>query len=301
MMGKNMRPRRSILFVPGDSPKKMEKSTALNADCIVLDLEDSVEASRKKEARRLVRQALSDLNFSSSERIVRINSPDSGLFPEDLEETISGSPDAYLIPKVRHEADIISVEHCLSELEQSNSLPVENIKLLVLATETPQGILNIQKIAGASRRIEALIWSAEDLSGELGASKIKDRDGSFLDVFRYARSIALLTSKAMGIDAIDAVYPDIQDMEGLKKEAKEAASMGFTGKLAIHPNQVEIINQIFTPSKKEVEEAEELIEAFEEHKKMGIGVFTFKGKMVDIPHLKRAQKIVDRAKTLGIL
>lgn len=296
-----MRLRRSILFVPGDSPQKMEKSVTLGADCIVLDLEDSVETSKKDEARKLVKQVLSDLNFGPSEKVVRVNSLNSRLILKDLEETISGSPDAYLIPKVSSEDDIIFVDRHLSELEQRNSMAIEKIKLLVLATETPEGVLNIQKIAKASSRIEALIWSAEDLSGELGAGKIKDEKGFFLDVFRYARIITLLASKALGIDAIDAVYTDLWAVEGLKREAMEAASMGFTGKLAIHPKQVEVINHIFTPSKEEVEEAQELIKAFEERKKAGIGVFTFKGKMVDVPHLKQAQRIVDRAKAIDIL
>src|SRR4029434_10414926 len=167
--------------------------------------------------------------------------------------------------------------------------------LVLIATETPEGLLNIKEIAGASPRVAAVSWGIEDLSAAMGLPRTRDEQGRYLDIPRYARVMCAVAASAAGVEAIDTVYTDIPDLDGLRRECEEGVAMGFTGKISIHPGQVPVINEVFTPPKEAVDEARQLVALFEEHAKRGVYAFTFKGQMVDAPHLARAKKLVARA------
>jgi citrate lyase beta subunit len=273
-----------------------QKALSLPADGLILDLEDSVTIEKKAEARMTVTEWLKQLNFGQKERLVRINPLDSGYGEADLEATIQGKPDGYVIPKPRRAEDIQAVAAILDRLETLHGFPRESVALLAIATETPEGLLNIAGIAKASPRLAALSWGMEDLSAAMGISRTRTRGGELLDLFRYARMMTLLAAAAAVIDAIDTVFTDIHDLDRLRIESLEAGQMGFVGKLSIHPNQVDVINQAFSPSAAEVQEAEALIQAFEASRATGQGAFSFLGQMVDAPHLARAKKLLERAR-----
>jgi citrate lyase subunit beta/citryl-CoA lyase len=217
----------------------------------------------------------------------------------DLEVTMAAPPDAYLVPKVRSVHDVRRIDSLLSEYERRNGHPPGKVELLVLATETPQGVLNIANLCD-SPRVSALTWGAEDLSAALGARRNRDEAGEFLDVFRYCRVMTLLSAVAAGVQPLDTVFVDVRDAEGLRRESREAAWMGFTGKITIHPDQVPIVNEAFTPSREEIEECRELLAAFEEQRREGRMTFAFRGQMVDVPHLNRARTTLERAREAGV-
>src|SRR3990172_3818061 len=181
-------------------------------------------------------------------------------------------------------------------LEERHGVAFGSTALLLIATETPEGLLNIAEVARASARIAAVSWGIEDLSAAMGLPRTRDAEGRYLDIPRYARVMTALAAAAAGVQAIDTVYTDIPNLEGLRRECQEGFWMGFTGKISIHPGQIPVINDVFTPSKEDVQEARELIAAFDEHRQQGSGAFAFKGQMVDMPHLTRARKIVERAR-----
>jgi citrate lyase subunit beta / citryl-CoA lyase len=213
----------------------------------------------------------------------------------DLEATMAGRPDSYMMPKVRTYDELVRIDSILSRLEKSYGYPERSVRVLVLATETPQGLLNIKDL-GAHPRVDSLSWGAEDLSAAIGARRNRDEKGEFLEVFRYARTMTLLAATASGVQPVDTVFVNVKDSEGCRRECREAAWMGFTGKITIHPTQVEIVNEIFTPSAEEVTDAEELLKAFEENSKAGRMAFNFRGEMVDVPHLTRARRILELAR-----
>jgi citrate lyase subunit beta/citryl-CoA lyase len=187
----------------------------------------------------------------------------------------------------------------ISLMEREYGHTPGEVRLVVLATETPQGLLNIRDF-GTCPRVDALSWGAEDLSAAIGARRNRDERGQFLEVFRYARVMTLLAATAAGVQPLDTVFVDIKDTEGLRRDCLEGAWMGFTGKITIHPSQIEIVNEIFTPSAEEIAESKALLEAFEENQKAGKMAFSFKGQMVDVPHLTRARTILERARLAGI-
>jgi citrate lyase beta subunit len=291
--------RRSLLWVPGDDDHKMQKALGVGADALVLDLEDAVVPAHKAKAREMVRDALSSLDFRGSEKLVRINPLETGLAMQDLAVTMAGNPDGYLIPKLRSEDDVRAIDRALSNFEMMVGREPGTVRLVLIATETPEAVLNIRRVAQASTRSAAMMWAAEDLSSALGARKSRRPDGHFLDVFAFARSACLLAAAANGLDPLDMPFFDFHDPEGLEREASEAADMGFTGKGAIHPSQVEIINRVFIPSDEEVAEAEALLTAANEAFTRGQGAFVYKGAMVDAPHVGRARRIVARARAAG--
>ncbi len=213
--------------------------------------------------------------------------------------TIQGRPASYLVPKVRTRDDMLKIHTIVSRMEKACGYPPGEVKLVVLATETPEGLLNIKDF-GSCPRVDALSWGAEDLSAAIGARRNRAEDGSFLEVFRYARIMTLLAATAAGVQPLDTVFVDIRDSAGLRQECIEGAWMGFTGKITIHPNQVDIVNEVFTPSAEEVAESQELLAAFEENQKAGKMAFSFKGQMVDVPHLTRARTILERARQAGL-
>lgn len=291
--------RRAVHFVPGANEKMLQKSLALPADSLVLDLEDAVTPENKDSAREVVTRWLKEVDFGRQERMVRMNPLDTPWGMKDLEVTMQGKPDSYLVPKVRTKEDLFRIDEMISLMEREYAHPPGEVKLVVLATETPQGLLNIRDF-GACPRVDALSWGAEDLSASIGARRNRDENGQFLEVFRYARVMTLLAATAAGVQPLDTVFVDIKDTEGLRRDCLEGAWMGFTGKITIHPSQIEIVNEIFTPSPEEIAESKALLEAFEENQKAGKMAFSFKGQMVDVPHLTRARTILERARLAGL-
>ena len=291
--------RRAVHFVPGANDKMLNKSLALTADSLVLDLEDAVTPDNKDSARETVTDWLKNIDFGRQERMVRMNPLDTPWGVHDLEMTMQGRPDSYLVPKVRTKEDLFKIDAILTRMEKRLDYAPGEVKLVVLATETPEGLLNIKDF-GACPRVDALSWGAEDLSAAIGARRNRDEAGQFLEVFRYARLMTLLAATAAGVQPLDTVFVDIRDSEGLRRDCVEGAWMGFTGKITIHPNQIDTVNTVFSPSAEEIAESQELLAAFEENEKAGKMAFSFKGEMVDVPHLTRARTILERAKQAGL-
>jgi citrate lyase beta subunit len=289
------RRRRSLHFVPGGNERMIARALTLPADGLILDLEDAVAPDRKAETRPIVARWLAELDFCARERWVRMNPIATGLGVADLEATIGGGPDGYVVPKPRHAGDIREIAQVLDRLEHRHGLPHGSTRLVLIATETPEGLLNIREVAAASPRTVAVSWGIEDLSAAMGLPRVRDAEGRYLDIPRHARTMCAIVAAAAGVDALDTVYTDIADLAGLRRECEDAVAMGFSGKISIHPTQIEVINGAFTPLAVEVDEARELVAAFEEHRRRGVYAFRFKGQMVDAPHLTRALKIVARA------
>ena len=286
--------RRSIHFVPGGNDRMFEKALGLPADALILDLEDSVTPETKSAARDAVCDWLREADFGGRQKLVRVNPLASSWGAADISASVACAPDGIVVPKVTEASDIESVDGLVAEQEQRSGLAPGSVKLLLIGTETPGSAFRLQEIA-AHPRVDALTWGSEDLSAELGASAIRDASGEYLEVFSLVRSLALLAAAAAGKQPIDTIYADIRDLKGFREDCRRAAAMGFTGKLTIHPDQVEIVNEMFTPSPAEVAEAGELLAAAEEHRRQGRIAFRFKGQMVDVPHLKRARRVLARA------
>jgi len=271
------------------------RAITLPADGLILDLEDAVAPDRKAATRGVVREWLAQKDFGGRERWVRMNPIATGLGEADLAETIAGRPDGYVVPKPGRAADIREIARILDRLEQQHAIPNGATRLTVIATETPEGLLNIREISTASPRTVAISWGVEDLGAAMGLARVRDGAGRYLDIPRYARVMCSVVASAAGVEAIDTVFTDIADLDGLRRECEEGVAMGFTGKISIHPSQIPVINDVFTPGKDAVDEARELIALFEVNARHGIYAFTFKGQMVDAPHLNRAKKLLARA------
>ena len=290
-----MHSRRALLYMPGDDRRKIEKSTTLGVDCVCMDMEDGVAVSRKTEARAVVAQAMKDLDFGGAERCIRINSVGSGFEKFDLAAAVSTNPDSIVVPKVETAAQVRAISEYMEMYELSGKLPVGTIRLLV-GVETARGVLNLKEIASADRRLEAIIFGAEDYAASIGARRTKEGTEVL-----YARSAVITACAANELQAIDMVYIDFHDLEGLRAEAEQAAGLGFSGKQIIHPNQVEAVQESFTPSAEAIEYAQRVVRAFSASQKEGRGAFALDGKMIDMPLLKNAQKVLDRAKAAGKL
>ena len=256
---------------------------------------------KKAATRPIVRRWLETLEFGDKERWVRMNPIFTEYAEADLEETIAGRPHGYIVPKPRRAEDVRRIAAILDRLERRHGLLRGSTRVIPLATETPEGLLNIREVAGASPRIAAVSWGIEDLSAAMGLPRTRDAEGRYLDIPRYARVMCAVAAAAAGVEAIDTVYTDIADLDGLRRECREGVAMGFAGKISIHPGQIEVINAGFTPSRAEAEEAVSLIAAFEEQARRGAGAFAWKGQMMDMPHLTRARKIAERARRAGVI
>lgn len=287
--------RRAVHFVPGANEKMLTKSLSIDADTLVLDLEDAVTPDQKSEARRIVASWLRDVDFGRQERMVRMNPLSTPWGLADLRACMETPPDTFMVPKPRTLADVEAIDAEISRLEIEFGHPPGEVGLLLLATETAQGTLNMATFLQC-KRVRALSWGAEDLAADLGAIRNRDEQGQYLDVFKHCRVQTLLCAVASGAQPIDTVFVDIRDTDGLRRESREAAWMGFTGKITIHPDQVPIVNETFTPSDEEVAEAEELLAAFAEAEAEGRMAFSFKGQMVDVPRMERAKRIVARSR-----
>ena len=239
--------RRSLHFVPGGNEKMIAKALTLPADGLILDLEDAVTPDRKAATRPIVRRWLETLDFGGRERWVRMNPVFTDYAEADLAETIAGRPDGYVVPKPRRAEDVRRVADLLDALEQRHGVPFGSTRLVLIATETPEGLLNIKEIASASPRIVAVSWGIEDLSAAMGLPRTRDEAGRYLDIPRYARVMCAVAASAAGVEALDTVFTDIPDLDGLRRECREGVAMGFSGKISIHPSQIEVINAEFTP------------------------------------------------------
>ena len=288
-----MRARRALLYMPGDDLHKIRKAITLGVDCICMDMEDGVAVNRKTEARHTIADALQSLDFGRSERLARINPVGSGLELDDLLAAMQGKPDGVVVPKVDTAEQIHWTSQTMAAVEKKNGWQVGAISLIVLI-ETALGILNLASIAGADPRLQALIFGSEDLAGDIGA--IRTPQG--WEVF-YARSAVVLHAAAYDLQAIDQVYLDFHDTDGLIKDCQSGVEMGFSGKQIIHPNQVAPVQTTFTPSDEAIAQAQRLMEAFELHQQSGRGAFALDGRMVDAPIVKAARRVLERARAAG--
>lgn len=283
-----LRPRRTLLYVPGDDWRKITKATMLGVDCVCLDMEDGVALNHKDVARQTIPRALAELDFGSAERLVRINAIGSGLEEDDLQAALQVLPDGIVIPKVESQEQLDWAEKRLSEAEASRNLPHGTLRLWI-GIETPRAILNLSTLA-AHPRLEALVFGAEDLAAALGAT----RTPQAWEVF-YARSAVVMAAAAFGLQAIDMVSIELQDMEKVHAEALFGAQLGYSGKQIIHPNQIAPVQDAFTPSSEAVVQAQRIIDAYEVHLREGKGVFALDGKMIDLPIVKAARNLLARA------
>jgi len=288
-----MRARRALLYMPGDDLHKIRKATTLDVDCVCMDIEDGVAFNRKNEARKTIVEALQQLDFGRSERLVRINPIGSGLEFDDLLAGLEGHPDGIVIPKVENSDQVRWTSQSIASIEKENGWLVGGICLIAIV-ETALGIINLPQIAAADPRLQALIFGAEDLAGDIGA--IRSREG--WEVF-YARSAVVTHAAAFNLQAIDLVYLNFQDVAGLIHECQFGAQMGYSGKQIIHPNQVEPVQSAFTPSDEAISHALRLLEAYAAHQQSGRGAFALEGKMVDAPIIKTAEQVLERARAAG--
>lgn len=289
---------RSLLFVPGDSEKKLGKATASGADVLILDLEDSVALGRKEIARAMVADFVSsNKNHRTTQLYVRINALDSELADGDLEAVIAAAPDGIMLPKSVGGPDVEHLSAKLNVHEAEAGLPEGSTAILPIITETAAATLAGGTYLQTSERLAAVTWGAEDLSAAIGARTTRDENGVYTDVFRYARTITILAGSAAGVASVDTVFINFRDDNGLRLECVEAERDGFTGKMAIHPAQVPIINEAFTPTTEAVAQATMIVQTFKDAGDPG--VVGIDGQMYDRPHLKRAERILERAIAAG--
>jgi citrate lyase subunit beta / citryl-CoA lyase len=286
---------RSLLFVPADSARKLDKAMASGADALIIDLEDSIALDGKASARNSAVAFLKDAAASTTRPylMVRVNGLQTGLTDADLDAIAPAKPDAIMLPKAEGGAALVHTDAKLAVREAQNDLPDGHIKILPIATETAAALFMVGTFAGASARLIGMTWGAEDLSAELGARANRDEQGRFLDPYRLARSLCLAGAAAAAVPAIDTVFVDFRNDAGFRRECEDACRDGFVGKMAIHPAQVPIINEVFTPSAEAIAHAQSVIAAFAAAP--GAGVVGIGGVMYDRPHLVRAKQLLARA------
>ena len=281
---------RSFLFVPGDSGRKMEKAGGVGADALILDLEDAVAPDAKAAARALTAEYVQ----GREDAWVRINPVDTEHWEADLDAVIPSGPAGIVLPKARHAHDAVRISEHIDVLENHHNLEHGSTRLIVLCTEHPEALFTLHSYVGTVPRLAGLSWGAEDLAAAVGASANRSTKGEWLPQFQMARSMCLFAAAAAEVAAIDTVFTDFRDHEGLLRYATNARRDGFTGMLAIHPAQVEVINAAFQPTAEEIERAERIVQAFRENP--GAGTVGLDGKMIDRPHLLQAQRLLQQAK-----
>lgn len=285
---------RSLLFVPADGGPKLDKAMASGADAVIIDLEDSITPERKPAARAACLEFLKSAQPKAPRPrlLVRINGLDTGMTDADLEAVVPGQPDAVVFPKAEGGASVVHVDAKLTAREAIAGLPEGSIKILAQAVESAAGLFLAGTFRDASRRLIGMTWGPEDLSAELGAEANREADGSLTEPYRLARSICLYGAAAAKLPAIETVYVDFRNSEGLRRDTEAARRDGFTGRLAIHPAQVAVINAVFTPTQAQIDQAKAVIAAFAANP--GAGAVGIDGKMYDRPHLARAQALLTR-------
>jgi citrate lyase subunit beta/citryl-CoA lyase len=279
---------RSFLFVPADSEKKLAKAASCGADALVLDLEDSVALSAKDTARNTAVAYLKTADRSGPKLILRINALDTPFWEKDLEAVIPARPDLIVVPKTLSGGCVTKVGDRIDRMGGADEIGIGCV-----ATETATSLFTLGTYAGSHKRLSFLTWGAEDLSAALGARNNKDENGLYTGPYQLARTLTLLGAVAAGVQPVDGVWTDFRDEKGLEAEARAAARDGFTGKMAIHPAQVAIINEVFTPSEADLAHARAVVAAFEQAG--DVGVVALDGVMLDIPHLKQARALLARA------
>jgi citrate lyase subunit beta / citryl-CoA lyase len=283
---------RSWLFAPGDSERKMEKAVAGPADIVLFDLEDAVAETEKPRARDQVAAFLAAQPADRSRLWVRINPLQGSHALTDLAAVMRARPGGIMLPKARHRTDVERLDHHLSELESAAGIEQGATKVIALVTETAESMFNTGTYGGAPR-LAALTWGAEDLADALGAASNRNPDGSYAFTYELARSFCLLGAAAAGVIAVETIHGDFRDESGLRRRAQDARRAGFRGMLAIHPGQVEVINDAFTPSAEELKAAQEVVDLFAANP--GAGTIGHKGAMLDRPHLARARGLLGLA------
>ncbi|XP_072332167.1 citramalyl-CoA lyase, mitochondrial isoform X1 [Scyliorhinus torazame] len=294
-------PRRAVLYIPGNDERKLHKITSLRVDCAVLDCEDGVALNKKEEARLTVAKVLTRPHVSRTDLCVRINCVSSGLAELDMEVILQSEvlPPTLMLPKVETVEEIKWFANRFAKYSKGRTLK-EPMNLITFV-ETAVGLLNFKAAceeaqclgAHAGFRLDGVVFGSDDFCASIGATRTKDARELV-----YARQKVVVTAKAFGLQAIDLVYIDYKDEEGLCRQSREGALMGFTGKQVIHPSQVPIVQEAFSPNPERVKWAQELIDAFGEHQKLGKGAFTFHGSMIDMPSLKQAQNIITLASAI---
>jgi citrate lyase subunit beta/citryl-CoA lyase len=287
---------RSLLFIPGDSPNKLDKGMGSGADVLLLDLEDSVSPQRKTEARATTAAFLKEARAAKDRPrlFVRINGFATGLTDDDLDAVVAAQPDGIMLPKAEGGGAVIHCDAKITAREAVHGLPDGALELIAIATETAAALFLAGTYGGVSKRLKGLTWGAEDLSVELGAEANRDAQGHFLAPYQLARSLCLAGAAAAQVPALDTVYVDFRNEAGLRRECEEARRDGFTGKMAIHPAQVPVINEVFTPAPEEITKAQAVIAAFAA--RPGSGTVGIDGVMYDRPHLERAKQLIARAR-----
>jgi citrate lyase subunit beta/citryl-CoA lyase len=283
---------RSWLFAPGDSEKKMEKATAGSADIVIFDLEDAVAPSEKPKARTLVREFLHGQAGGHERLWVRINPLDGPYAVDDLAAIMPGKPGGVMLPKAYGRQDVEVLNNYLTALEAAFGAEPGSTKVIALVTETAEAMFTTGDYKGAPRLV-AMTWGAEDLADALGASENRNPDGSYGFTYELARSFCLMGAATASVAPIETIQGDFRDLEGLRKRAEKVRRDGYRGMLAIHPAQVEVINEAFSPGEEEIAAAQEIVDLFAANP--GAGTIGFKGAMVDRPHLARAQALLKLA------
>ena len=280
--------RRTRIYLPGNRPRMIQKGPHLGADAVILDLEDSVSPEEKDAARILVGKAIENINFGDAEVMVRINPVHSGGLL-DLPVILAAGPDSIVVPKCESRNDVLIVDKAINEI--SPSKPIAILPMI----ETAKGILNAHEVACASSRVEAITFGGEDFTQDIGATRTKEGKEIF-----WGRSMLVIAAKAAGVQALDTVFSDLSDDEGLRQDTREIKEMGFDGRAAVHPAQIEIIHDVFTPTEAELLYAANVISASEKARREGSGVAVVKGKMIDKPIIQRAEKIIRIAQRLNL-
>ena len=289
---------RSLLFVPADSERKLAKALSCGADTIILDLEDAVSGETKDEARRRAIDFLEARPANAPRLMVRINGLASGLAEADLDAVIPARPDTIILPKCTSGGDVSILSAMIATREALTGLPDGRVGIVPLATETPGSVFQLSTYRGASARLAGLAWASEDLLTALGGEKTATADGLLTDPFRLARTLCLYGAAHAGVPAIDRVSGNFRDLNAFRTEVESARQDGFAAKLAIHPDQVTIINAVFTPTPEAIERARAIVAAFENSP--GKGVVGFEGQMLDLPHLVQARALLARAEAAGV-
>ena len=280
---------RSWLFAPGDSEKKMRKATEGEADIVIFDLEDAVAEEAKPDARKAIAAFLRAQDQGRERLWVRVNPLDGPHTADDLAAVMPARPGGIMLPKSRGRHDVEELDRLLSPLEQAAGIPPGSTPVIALVTEVAAAMFTTGDYAGAPR-LQAMTWGAEDLADDIGALSNTDADGAYTFTYEMARSLTLLGAAAARVPAIETIDADFRNLEGLKSRAERVRRDGYRGMLAIHPAQVPVINEAFSPSAEEIAEAQEIVALFESNP--GAGTIGHKGRMLDRPHLSRAQQLL---------
>jgi citrate lyase subunit beta / citryl-CoA lyase len=288
-MRRHVKKRRSMLYIPGNNAAMIQQGGVYGADCLLLDLEDSISPAEKDAARILLKHTIPAVDFYGAEVVVRVNHQDTPFGLADLREIVPIQPDGLRLPKIESAQEVLHVIRLIEEIEDAHNLPHDKLTVEAMI-ETAVGVENALEIAHSSPRITAISIGGQDLAADMGItleSGIRNLD--------YASQRIIMAAKAAHIDVMDTVFVDIDDEEGLRAAALHAKQIGFTGKAAINPRQIDIINEVFLPTDREIAEAIDIVAAYNRHMSVGIGVFALHGKMVDAPVVSRAQRILDLA------